>query len=154
MNNEPKDIVNLPVSILNWFRKAMPYPTDKNRAVQLGVHFEEVGEMCEALGGQDHPLTNELHTAARALKTSGVMPGTTIDRKELLDSLCDQIVTAIGVGYTQGFDMIGALDAVNANNWAKFVNGEPQWDENGKIKKPEGHTKVDLTPFLRENHHG
>ena len=36
--------------IKNWFQKAVPAPSDKNRAVQLGCHFEEVGEMLLAMG--------------------------------------------------------------------------------------------------------
>ncbi len=146
--NEPKDIVNLPVSILNWFRKAMPTPTKKNRSVQLGVHFEETAEMTRACG--ELHLADRLDHVANLYKnewdTHYVPDG--FDRLELLDGLCDQIVTAIGTAYGQGFDIIGALEAVNANNWSKFVNGEPQWTAQGKIAKPATYTKVDLTPFL------
>ena len=69
---------------------------------------------------------------------------------EILDSLCDQIVTAIGVGYMMGFDMVGALQEVNLSNWSKFdENGNPIFNENGKIVKGENYFKPDLAKFLK-----
>ena len=40
--------VNL-LPILQFFRKAVPNPTSKNLHVQVGVHFEEVTEMLDAM---------------------------------------------------------------------------------------------------------
>ena len=37
-------------SIVNWFKLAMPVPTEKNRNVQVGCHIEEVAEMFDAMG--------------------------------------------------------------------------------------------------------
>lgn len=47
-----------------------------------------------------------------------------MDKKALLDALCDQIVTALGVGYMMGFDMEGALAEVNRSNYTKFTTDE------------------------------
>ena len=69
-------------------------------------------------------------------------------RQPALDSLCDQVITAIGAAHMYGFDILGALDAVNEANWAKFPGGVPQFNVNGKIKKPEGWKPADLTPFV------
>jgi len=42
--------ISADISIIKlWFERAVPEPTDKNRAVQLGVHFEEVSEMLVAI---------------------------------------------------------------------------------------------------------
>jgi len=71
-----------------------------------------------------------------------------IDRIELLDSLCDQIVTAVGVGYMMGFDMQGALNEVIRSNDSKMVNGKFEFDANGKIMKGKDYFKPDLTPFV------
>ena len=66
------------------------------------------------------------------------------DRKALLDSLADQIVTAVGVGYCAGMDIPVALERVNISNWTKIFNNKVVKDSNGKIIKPEGYKPPDL----------
>ena len=143
--------------IKNWFQKAVPAPSDKNRAVQLGCHFEEVGEMLLAMGldGIDYSelaaLASELKDCGKDAEslqflTDGVFP--MLDKTELLDALCDQIVTAVGVAHMFGMNIEGALTEVNRSNWSKFVNEEPVFDENGKIAKGPDYTPPDLTEFL------
>ena len=120
-------------SILNWFEDAVPSPTEQNLAVQLGVHFEEVAEMLTSLGFGYEALV--LDSLAESLK--GSLPPTldNVDRKELLDSLCDQIVTAVGVAHMFGMDIVGALTEVNRSNYSKFdANGKPIFNENGKLE--------------------
>ena len=148
---------NTVAEIKNWFQKAVPAPSDKNRAVQLGCHFEEFGEMLLVMGldGIDY---SELAALASELKDSGkdaeslqllrdeVFP--MFDKTELLDALCDQIVTAIGVAHMFGMNIEGALTEVNRSNWSKFVNEAPVFDENGKIAKGPDYTPPDLTEFL------
>lgn len=135
-------------SIAQWFVEAVPHPTDKNRAVQLGCHVEEVSEMFTALA-EPH-LAEALCDAAVFYKTNkhAVCPSDPVDRPELLDSLCDQIVTAIGVAHMFGLDIHGALAEVNRSNWSKFVDGKPVFDANGKIDKPPTYSKPDLSPFV------
>ena len=70
------------------------------------------------------------------------------DEVQLLDALCDQIVTAIGVGYMAGFDMAGALQEVIRSNASKFENGKPLFDENGKIRKGKDYTPPELAQFV------
>lgn len=138
-------------SIALWFRRAMPNPTDKNRAVQMGVHFEEVGEHLEAINISP-PAQFEINQLAKALKNSMLIAPNAYSedqRLDLLDALCDQIVTAIGTGHTFGFDMLGALAEVDRSNWSKFVDGQPVFDANGKIAKPPSFSKPDLRRFLR-----
>ena len=63
----------------------------------------------------------------------------------LLDSLADQIVTAVGVGVCAKMDMNAAVTEVNESNWSKFnYKGYPEFDENGKVKKGERYRKPDL----------
>lgn len=133
--------------IREWFRLALPEPTDKNRAVQLGCHFEEVKEMADTLG--ERQLNEELRDMADWLKLrcAGVKIDQ-LDRQELLDALCDQVVTAVGVAHMFGLDIQGALIEVNASNWSKFVDGKPQFDANGKIAKGPCYRKPDLSEFL------
>lgn len=47
-----------------------------------------------------------------------------------------------------GFDIVGALQEVNRSNWSKFENGEPIFDENGKIKKGPNYRPPDLSKFV------
>ena len=66
-----------------------------------------------------------------------------------LDSLCDQIVTAVGVGTFFGMDVPGAQIEVNASNWSKFVDGQPIRDpDTQKILKGAGYFKPDLWKYI------
>jgi hypothetical protein len=133
--------------IKRWFEVAVPNPDEKNKAVQLACHFEEVGEMLAELGlGEEAIMLDEI---ADDIKSSGKFNFEGVDRKELLDALCDQIVTAIGTAHMLSMDIIGALGAVDASNWSKFdENRMPIFDANGKIKKGPNYVKVDLNPFV------
>ena len=144
--------------IKNWFELAIPKPTKDNQRVQTGVHFEEVSEMLETLYIDDSlksfdTLKTDIATCAikelaNSLKTHKDIGLEVTDRKELLDSLCDQIVTAVGVGHMYGFDILGALKEVSRSNTSKFVDGKPVFNENGKIAKGAAYTPPNLEPFL------
>ena len=144
--------------VIDWFKAAKPNPTEKDKATQIGAHFEEVSEMMQALSCnsvQAEQLSQEFYVCDAVDKD---IDGGSVDLPEnweidLLDSLCDQIVTAIGVGYMMGFDMVGALQEVNLSNWSKFdENGNPIFNENGKIVKGENYFKPDLAKFLKVGH--
>lgn len=131
-------------NIKEWFEQAVPEPTDKNRAVQIGCHFEEVVEMLTAI--DSHSI--DLAVVAKNYKTKFVIGGAEVTREALLDALCDQIVTAVGVAHMFNLDIIGALAEVNRSNWSKFVNGKPLFDANGKIAKPATYSPPDLAKFV------
>ena len=133
-------------AIKNWFTLAVPTPTDKNRAVQIGVHLEEVAEMAATFNDAD--LAATIDVISEQYKTDTTIRLDTVDRTELLDALCDQIVTAVGVAHMFGLDIEGALAEVTRSNYSKFVDGAPVFDANGKIAKPATYSKPDLTPFL------
>lgn len=140
-------------SILSWFQAAVPEPNDKSRAVQIGCHYEEVAEMCDAL--RDGDATYTLNTAANYYKGSGAYVDSvsalgSLTRAELLDSLCDQIVTAIGVAHMFGMDIERALAEVDRSNWSKAEGGKFQFDANGKIMKPASYSPPVLDSFVGE----
>ena len=115
-------------SIKEWFTRAVPTPTDKNRAVQIGCHFEEVGEMCEAAGaavGVAHMFGLDI-----------AWPGWTMRGRP------------VGVAHMFGLDISGALVEVDRANWSKFVDGQPVFDANGKIAKPPTYSPPDLSRFV------
>ena len=94
--------------ILNWFRTAKPQPSLHDAAVQIGCHYEEVAEMVEAVdeGGIDAEAIADLaehykrlHTDIYAQELAELTPR---NHEDLLDALCDQVFTAIGVGLHDG----------------------------------------------------
>lgn len=139
---------------LTWFQIARPHPDDRHLHTQLGVHFEEVAEMLEQLKGCDEDIEEQISTAYEAMRgLSLALKGSKAlvevkDRTEMLDSLCDQIVTGVGVAHMLDLGIIGAMEAVNHSNFSKFVDGLPLFDENGKVKKGPNYVKVDLTAFI------
>lgn len=140
-------------NIIEWFEKAVPNPTIKHKLIQLGCHFEEIKEMCDAM----HLYSEECAIHELRFK-SKFMPYrrelehmSDVKNLEILDALCDQIVTALGVGYMMGFDMAEALNEVNKSNWSKFENGEPVFSEQGKIAKGQNYFKPNLSKFLSRN---
>ncbi len=132
--------------IKQWFETAVPNPDAKTLAVQVGVHLEEVAEMLQAFGeGSTYHVLDYL---ADAYKTGWRWIGSDVDDVELLDSLCDQIVTAIGVAHMKGYDIEGALQEVALSNDSKFVDGRPLFNEHGKIQKGPNYSKPNLKPFI------
>lgn len=134
-------------SIALWHKRARPAPNDENFNVQLGCHLEEFVEMIEALRfthkngtgvevpGKNSMLYQQVKDFADGLK-SGRITAQVADRREMVDALADQIVTAVGVGHCASMQIVKAVDIVNTSNWAKFSpEGQPYFDQNGKILK-------------------
>ena len=139
-----------------WFRKAVPNPTSKNISTQMGCHLEEVVEMLDVLQTKYPGYKNKLDDARKHLRfISNLLKQEEDsffikeeDRKELLDSLADQIVTATGVGTFLGMNVPGALAEVNRSNYSKFEDGEPVFNENKKVMKGKDYTPPDLSQFI------
>ena len=138
----------------NWFKKAVPKPTQTNVSVQIGVHFEEVAEMIAEIQTDDNVAALFLETAQDALNglanhLKKIKPELRIkDNVAFLDSICDQLVTATGSAYMLHMDPVGGLIEINESNYSKFVDGEPLFDENKKIKKGPNYRKPDLSSFV------
>ena len=136
-----------------WHERARPEPDQRAINAQLGTHLEEVCEMLETItiqyrfGGADPVTATDAYIHLLSLSRSIKSQSLTVichDRKGLCDALADQVVTAVGVGHTLGIDVPGAAGRVNASNWSKFVDGQPVFDENGKIAKGPNYQPVDL----------
>jgi predicted HAD superfamily Cof-like phosphohydrolase len=137
-----------------WHARAKPWPIEEDFNAQLGCHIEEFVEMLDTLAVLGHNTNSgfDLLHAVDALDhlSAGLKSGETkmhiTNRKEFLDSLADQVVTAVGAGYRAGMDVPQAVDRVNTSNWSKFdEHGQPIFDENGKIAKGPNYKPVDLT---------
>lgn len=143
----------------SWFAKARPNPGLKHFNSQLGCHYEEVSESLEQLDGMDFKTDQliakaqaAIHELAEHLKGNSEEVLVSIKSEVLfLDALCDQVVTATGVGYTRGYDIVGAVNEVNASNFSKFdVDGKPIHDPNGKVMKGPKYFKAQLEPFVKQ----
>jgi predicted HAD superfamily Cof-like phosphohydrolase len=140
-------------SINLWHSRARPTPDAAQFNVQLGCHLEEIVEMLEALhfthhkfgtsAGGDMTLLTLLSEMADEMK-AGRLVATVVDRKEFLDAIADQVVTGVGAAYCAGMDAPEAVRRVDSSNWSKFVDGQPVFDENGKIAKGPYYKPVDL----------
>ncbi len=140
-------------NIKEWFKAAKPNPSTADVCVQIGCHYEEVSEMCAALCDDD--VACELADTALLYKMNhnwcigAIEELFTADaRVELLDALCDQIVTAVGVAYMMGMDIEGALAEVNRSNWSKFKGGVPVFNAQGKIAKGAEYTPPELSDYI------
>lgn len=130
-----------------WFEIAIPEPTKKQACIQVGCHLEEVDEMLMSLGFYGEYVEDISHDMKKAIDfTVSVIRD--VNEIELLDSLADQIVTAIGVAHMMGFDILGALQEVNRSNFSKFEDGKAVFDENGKIRKGKDYTPPNLESFV------
>ena len=147
--------------IKKWFETAVPYPTEHNIHAQLGVHLEEVAEMLSALrdAGAKFPVREQLGFVVDVLNfiqkqinayTNGAeIVVQDLDRVEILDALCDQIVTAIGCAHMLGMDIEGALAEVARSNDSKFdEDGQPIFNPQKKIMKGPNYFAPDLTKFV------
>ena len=156
MNSTP----NPAGQIYNWFAKAVPEPAQKNKDTQLGVHFEEIAEMLQILmktapnGGVGSAFEHiavahaGILSLAEALKCGGISFAEDFSGIDMLDALADQMVTAIGVGYMYGYDVVGGLGEVADSNDSKFENGEPIFNENMKIMKGYNYFRPDLAQYV------
>ena len=139
LNQEHKVSVS---DITLWFETAKPLVTERHISTQLACHIEEFCEMLEALG----ELVPQQLIAIKEKYYQGVEIKQ--DKVALLDSLCDQVVTATGIAYFNGFKFDEALTNVNQSNWSKFVNNKPICNENGKIMKGANYKAPELEPFI------
>lgn len=132
---------------LDWFKLAVPTPTEKNQSVQLGCCFEEFAELLTA---QDCKLTASMVSGLADEYKQGLqyIEDSPTKRVETLDALCDIIVTTVGVAHMLGMDIMGAMSEVNRSNFSKFVDGKPVFNKQGKIAKPDTYSPPNLEEFV------
>ena len=141
-------------SIVQWFEIAKPEPTNQDLVKQIAFCVEEFTEMLEAIRcdfmvGQMKTLKAELMSISDDRGACDHYVAN-FDKVALLDALCDQVVTATGVGVFMGAKFIPALEEVNASNYTKFnADGTPYIRPDGKIgKNPETYKEPELAKFL------
>lgn len=142
----PKNTMTISMIQL-WHKRARPEPTQQNFNVQLGCHIEEIVEMLDTLKFKNFDWSvchQQLDLLASLLKR-GDEDAVVTDRKEFLDSLADQVVTAVGTGHCANMDVPTACIRVNTSNWSKYDSkGYPIFNEFGKITKGTDYKAPDL----------
>lgn len=103
--------------ILEWFQIVNPNPTEKDKCAQLGAHFEEVSKISQALScnsSQVRQVSQDFYTSPSIYENSrgNVITLRENWKAELLDALCHQIVTTVGVAHVMGLDIMGALNTL------------------------------------------
>lgn len=147
--------------IQTWCSTAVPRPESVNITTQIGVRLEEVAEMLEPISDmsmnqqtsdQLNLVLEMLRHMSKQFKSPGrgfLIDTRYVDRKDLLDALCDQIVTAVGIAHMFGMDIEGALREVADSNDLKFdQNGQPIFNTHRKIIKGPSYRAPDLSPYI------
>jgi hypothetical protein len=127
----------------------------KNQQTQLGVHFEEVAEMCSSMQGADKDTQKLLDDAEFALIALGDHlknsdPGKySISRIDFLDAICDQLVTATLSGVLHNMNVVAGLAEVNRSNFSKLTDGVMVKDPTtAKWIKGPNYVKPNLRRFV------
>lgn len=142
---------------MEFLLKGFPIVVSKNQHTQLGVHFEEIAEMLECIKSEDNFTQKYIENVQRVIvgfsaylkREDNVIFVPVENREDFLDSICDQLVTAVGVGYVNNVDIVGGFGEVNRSNLSKFDNnGNPILDNNMKLIKGPNYYKANLKPFV------
>jgi len=127
-------------SVLEFMIKARQ-PVCTGSAVELGASLiaEEALETVDALG---YNISSKVG-GKWELKQK---PSNAVDLVEAVDGMCDTQYVMYWTANMLGIDLEEAMKSVCANNLLKVV--DPQFHENGKVKKPEGHQPPDIAGLL------
>ena len=99
------------------------FSTDKINKLRIDLIKEELGELKEALDNND--------------------------LLEVADALTDILYVTYGAGHAFGINLDKCFDEVQNSNMSKLSeNGEPIYNESGKVMKGPNYFKPDLTKFV------
>ena len=99
------------------------FSTDKINKLRLDLIKEELDELKEAMDNKD--------------------------LLEVADALTDILYVTYGAGHAFGIDLDKCFDEVQNSNMSKLgENGEPIYNESGKVMKGPNYFKPDLSKFV------
>ena len=99
------------------------FSTDKINKLRLDLIKEELGELTDAMNKKD--------------------------LLEVADALTDILYVTYGAGHAFGIDLDKCFDEVQNSNMSKLdANGNPIYNENGKVMKGPNYFKPDLSKFV------
>ena len=86
-------------------------------------------------------IKEELDELQEAMKNNDLL--------EVADALTDILYVTYGAGHAFGIDLDKCFDEVQNSNMSKLgENGEPIYNESGKVMKGPNYFKPDLTKFI------
>ena len=104
-------------------REKAEFPDEKITALRYDLIQEELNELKEAIDKKDI--------------------------KEVADALTDILYVTYGAGHAFGINLDKCFDEVQNSNMSKLSeNGEPIYNESGKVMKGPNYFKPDLTKFV------
>jgi uncharacterized protein YdeI (YjbR/CyaY-like superfamily) len=124
-----------------------------NTTGQMGIaiHLEEMSEWLDTIKLSEHSadllrnfIRDNLSELSKEIRNKRLTVEIT-NRKEFLDAVADQIVTATAAGGCNGMKVAKAVEEVNRSNWSKFLDGQPLYDAGGKVIKGPAYTPPNLT---------
>ena len=87
-------------------------------------------------------IKEELEELGQAIKDK--------DIKEVADALTDILYVTYGAGHAFGIDLDKCFEEVQSSNMSKLdANGQPIYNENGKVMKGPNYFKPDLNKFIK-----
>ena len=99
------------------------FPSEKIQDLRVSLIDEELSELKEAIENKDI--------------------------KEVADALTDILYVTYGAGHAFGINLDKCFDEVQNSNMSKLSeNGEPIYNESGKVMKGPNYFKPDLTKFV------
>ena len=99
------------------------FSTDKINKLRIDLIKEELQELTEAMNNKD--------------------------LLEVADALTDILYVTYGAGHAFGIDLDNCFDEVQNSNMSKLgENGEPIYNESGKVMKGPNYFKPDLSKFV------
>ena len=99
------------------------FSTDKINKLRIDLIKEELEELTEAMSNKD--------------------------LLEVADALTDILYVTYGAGHAFGIDLDKCFDEVQNSNMSKLgENGEPIYNESGKVMKGSNYFKPDLSKFV------
>lgn len=147
--------------IEQWHKDARPVSGKRELTMAIAIHIEEFLEFLEQIvvdGDSGDSLNNiilakelnsvegQMRCLYRTLRYKDNVNVSITSREALLDSLGDQIVTAVGVGAAAGMNVPEAVKRVSISNDSKRLDdGSFDRDSTGKITKPAHYKAPDLS---------
>ena len=99
------------------------FSTDKINKLRIDLIREELDELKEAMDNKD--------------------------LQEVADALTDILYVTYGAGHAFGIDLDKCFEEVQNSNMSKLdINGEPIYNQSGKVMKGPKYFKPDLTKFV------
>lgn len=151
---------NVIKQITNLVDKVVPDPSNYNIHSQIAVHLEKFSTLLSSLkdAGSTQRSRDELGLAidvtshaqkqiASYTNGSEIMLSD-VNRVELLDALCRQIITAVGLAHMLNMDISSALQEVaDSDDTVLDDDGNPIFNEQKKLARSQNFTYPNLIGY-------